>query len=52
MGLLPGLILVAGSTASAVTVTVCPAGCQFSTIQAAIDFAKSGDTITVERGPD
>jgi parallel beta-helix repeat protein len=32
------------------TLTVCPSGCDFSTIQAAINAAQTGDTITVSSG--
>ncbi len=32
------------------TVTVCSSGCNYMTIQAAIDFASTGDTITVASG--
>jgi len=40
-----GLIALAGAgQASAATLTVCPSGCTFSTIQAAIDAAGSGDS--------
>jgi pectin methylesterase-like acyl-CoA thioesterase len=35
---------------SAATLTVCPSGCTFSTIQAAIDAAGSGDRIRIAAG--
>jgi hypothetical protein len=44
-------ILVAFSaTASAATHNVCPSGCTYTTIQAAIDAASDGDTINVAAG--
>jgi pectin methylesterase-like acyl-CoA thioesterase len=37
-------------TVSATTITVCPSGCDNSTIQDAIDAASAGDTILVGDG--
>jgi pectin methylesterase-like acyl-CoA thioesterase len=46
-----GLVALAGAgQASAATLTVCPSGCTFSTIQAAIDAAGSGDKIKIAAG--
>ena len=36
--------------AFAATLTVCASGCQYSTIQGAIDHAANGDTISIEKG--
>ena len=38
------------SAAEATTRSVCPTGCDFTTIQGAVDAAVSGDTITVAAG--
>ena len=34
----------------AATITVCPNGCEYSNLQAAIDSASPGDTIDVQGG--
>ena len=43
------ILLLVGSAQSA-TLTVCPSGCAYSSIQAAIDAASPGDTIEVHSG--
>jgi nitrous oxidase accessory protein len=43
-------LLLAGS-ATAATLTVCPGGCVYSRIQAAVDASSNGDTILVQSGP-
>jgi hypothetical protein len=40
-------LTVAAGPASAATLNVCPSGCTYSTIQAAVDAAHSGDTIKI-----
>ena len=42
-------LLLAGS-ANAATLTVCPSGCAYSIIQAAVNASSSGDTIQVQSG--
>jgi hypothetical protein len=37
---------------SAATLTVCASGCQYSTIQGAIDHAANNDVISIEKGHD
>jgi len=49
-GVLVGLPFGGLESAAQRTLTVCPAGCDFSTIQAAIDAARPGDTIEVRAG--
>ncbi len=44
------LAAIAGSTAQAATLSVCPSGCDFTSIQAAKAAATAGDTITVAAG--
>jgi len=44
------LAFVSVGCASSTTYTVCPSGCDYSNIQAAIDAAKAGDTIEVHSG--
>lgn len=41
--------LIGGETLAA-TLTVCPAGCQYSSIQGAIDSAQNGDSISIQQG--
>ena len=46
-------VLLAGtftSPARAATITVCASGCDYTTIQAAVDAAATGDTISVAAG--
>ena len=43
------ILLLVGSTQAA-TLTVCPTGCEYSDLQAAIDSASFGDTIDVQGG--
>jgi hypothetical protein len=53
LGLLAVLVLgslTAAPAAYAATLTVCPSGCDFTTIQPAIDGARSGDTIRIFSG--
>jgi hypothetical protein len=45
-----GLALALASTSPAATLQVCPSGCQYSQIAAAVAAAHSGDTITVAAG--
>lgn len=45
-----GLALLAVAVGNAGVLTVCAKGCNFTTIQAAIDVAKPGDTIEVKAG--
>jgi uncharacterized repeat protein (TIGR01451 family) len=47
--LIIAIVLLAGS-AQATTLTVCPYGCDFSIVQAAINASKSGDTVEVHSG--
>ena len=42
-------LLLAGSVQAA-TLTVCPSGCRYSSIQAAVDASRPGDTIEVHSG--
>lgn len=42
--------LLAASTAAAATLTVCPSGCQYTTIRGALSAAHDGDTISVGPG--
>ena len=49
-GLVSGECIAGTCTAVGVTATVCADGCDFSTIQAAIDAADYGDTILVRAG--
>ncbi len=44
------LIVIASNTGTAATYSVCPSGCDFTGIQAAINAASTGDTITVKSG--
>ncbi len=48
-GAVVALVLLAGG-ASAATLTVCPSGCVYSSIQAAINAASAEDTILVQSG--
>lgn len=43
-------LMFAVSTSSAATLDVCPSGCTYTTVQAAVDAAASGDTIDVGAG--
>jgi hypothetical protein len=44
-------ILLAGTSASfAATLSVCPSGCQFSSIQSAVNAAVAGDTLAIGKG--
>jgi pectin methylesterase-like acyl-CoA thioesterase len=47
--LLIAVLLLAGSSQAA-TLTVCPVGCEYSSMQAAVDAASSGDTVKVYSG--
>lgn len=49
LSILIGVLLICGQAVAA-TYTVCPSGCEFSSIQSAIDAANSGDTIEVHSG--
>jgi nitrous oxidase accessory protein len=49
-GIVIGLALLLTGSATATTYTVCSSGCDFSSIQTAIDAATSGDTINVLSG--
>ncbi len=44
------LLLIAGSPVMAATYSVCPSGCNFTSIQAAINAASDGDTIEIRGG--
>ena len=48
--LLAALLAASGGTAWAATLQVCPSGCAYSTIPAAIAAASNGDTITIAAG--
>jgi hypothetical protein len=50
LGPAPAALAASGATATAVTLTVCPHGCQFSQIAPAVAAASSGDTIRVGPG--
>jgi hypothetical protein len=45
-----GIALVFASTSPAATLAVCPSGCQYSQVAAAVAAAQSGDTVTVAAG--
>lgn len=45
-----GLAGVGVENAKAATITVCPSGCDYTSIQDAIDAASSGDTISIGAG--
>ena len=45
-----GIALVFASASPAATLAVCPSGCQYSQIAAAVAAAQSGDTVTVAAG--
>jgi hypothetical protein len=47
---LPVFALLAAGPVHAVTLTVCPSGCDFTAIQPAVDSASSGDTIRISSG--
>lgn len=49
-GVIMALLTAGSEPAAQRTLTVCPAGCDFSTIQAAIDAARPGDMIEVQAG--
>jgi PKD repeat protein len=44
------LVFICCGSAAAETITVCPSGCNYTSIQDAIDHASSGDTIEVMNG--
>lgn len=45
-----GLTGIRVETARAATITVCPSGCDYTSIQAAVNAASSGDTISIGAG--
>jgi hypothetical protein len=50
LALILSFLSVAPESARAATLDVCPSGCTYSSIQAAIDAASTGDTITIGAG--
>ena len=50
LALVLGFVAVAPTATHATPLDVCPSGCTYSGIQAAVDAAASGDTITVGAG--
>jgi hypothetical protein len=54
VGLTAGIVLsvlgIAGPASAATTITVCPTGCDSTTIQGAVTAASAGDTISVAAG--
>ncbi|MDX2248023.1 MAG: nitrous oxide reductase family maturation protein NosD [Bacteroidia bacterium] len=44
------LLLLAGLTATGATLTVCPSGCAFKEIKAAVEAAEAGDTLHIKSG--
>src|SRR5262245_7795043 len=50
LAVLGNAFLLVSNSEAATTRTVCATGCQYSTIQSAIDAAAAGDTISIGKG--
>lgn len=49
-GCLVIVVLLLAETTQATTLTVCPSGCDYTSIQSVIDAACTGDTVEVQSG--